>query len=56
MNINEKTNETSAGKKKVKIIIEPIYIGKQSLSEAFMPLIYDELIKMTNSHTFDRCN
>lgn len=56
MKINDKTTKTSAKNKKVKLIVEPVYIGNQSLSEAFMPVIYDELIKRVNPHTFDRCN
>jgi hypothetical protein len=56
MKTNDKTTKTVTKKKTIKIIVEPVYIGKQSLSEAFMPVIYDELIKRANPHTFDRFN
>ena len=55
MKINDKTTKTPTKDKKVKIIVEPVYMGKQSLSEAFMPVIYDELIKRANPRTFDKC-
>lgn len=55
MKINDKTTEAPATKKSNKVIVESVYIGTQSLSEAFFPVIYDELIKIDKRRTFERC-
>jgi hypothetical protein len=43
--MEKKENPRKAKDKPVKIIVEPVYVGEKSISEAFFEVIYNDLLK-----------
>ena len=56
MDNDKKKLVKSTIKKTVKIIVEPEFVGDKTISEVFLPIIFDEIIKQLSDHTFDNCS
>jgi hypothetical protein len=53
-NMDKNTQASNDQNKTVTIIIEREFVGDKSMSEVFMPIIYDEIINQIKNRTFDK--
>ena len=52
--MDKNTQTSNNANKDVTIIIEREFVGDKSMSEVFMPIIYDEIINQIKNRTFDK--
>ncbi|MDL2258615.1 hypothetical protein LJC42_05630 [Eubacteriales bacterium OttesenSCG-928-K08] len=51
--MSKKQNHVPERKRPARIVVERHYIGNQNIGEAFLPVIYEELLKRIDRRTFE---